>query len=176
MSVQYFKVHIDNLREKREQTKPGKVALKFLWLLCTGGRLCILYMSVYVCAINSTYLVQLKEFQRWKNLASTPYAVISKCILLQYNTQYTDEVLLIPSLFPARNAVVVMIGALVGYTLTTQAWFTDQLSLITTDRFSLPVPQPPNVTLHSVQVYMYVHIICTHIYTLHTHTHTPKRT
>ena len=53
---------------------------------------------------------------------------------------------------PARNAVVVMIGALVGYTLTTQAWFSGQLTLIPTERFPLPQPQPPNVTLHSVKV------------------------
>ena len=57
-----------------------------------------------------------------------------------------------PLSYPARNAVVVMTGALVGYTLTTQAWFSGQLTLISTERFPLPHPQPPNVTLHSVKV------------------------
>jgi sodium-independent sulfate anion transporter 11 len=84
--LKYFKVHIEHLRKTQDQTSTGRVALRFLWLVCT-----------------------------------------------------------------ARNAVVVMIGALVGYTLTTQAWFSGQLTLISTERFPLPQPQPPNVTLHSVK-------------------------
>jgi sodium-independent sulfate anion transporter 11 len=51
----------------------------------------------------------------------------------------------------ARNAVVVMIGALVGYTLTTQSWFDGQLSLILDEEFSLPQPQPPNITTQSIK-------------------------
>ena len=34
--VQYFKVHVEHLRESRKQTRAGEVALKFLWLMCTG--------------------------------------------------------------------------------------------------------------------------------------------
>lgn len=57
-------------------------------------------------------------------------------------------------LLVARNAVVVMIGALVGYTLTTQVWFNGQLSLISTEQFSLPHPQPPNITVNTIKVRM----------------------
>ena len=61
---------------------------------------------------------------------------------------------LLPSLSPcpARNAVVVLIGALVGYTLTTQVWFDHQVSLISTETFSLPPLRPPNVTIQSLKV------------------------
>ena len=46
----------------------------------------------------------------------------------------------------ARNALVVFVAALIGYCLTLQPWFDDQITLINYDQGTLPEVWVPNPT------------------------------
>ena len=50
------------------------------------------------------------------------------------------------TLFPARNALVVFVAALIAYCLTLQSWFDTQISLIDYNNGALPPLQVPDPT------------------------------
>lgn len=61
------------------------------------------------------------------------------------------DILLIISLhLPARNAVVVLVASLVGYSLKAQgAWFHGQITLVDYQTSSFPGVRPPDLTLEN---------------------------
>ena len=65
------------------------------------------------------------------------------------------------SLHTARNALVVFVAAMLGYCLTLQPWFNDQISLIDYKNGKLPPIQVPDPTsdVCSVSASITIHIV-----------------
>ena len=60
----------------------------------------------------------------------------------------------------ARNAVVVLIAAVIGYTLSIQPWFSDQVTLIQYNESIMPDFEVPDLTIQTCQVCVYIYSSC----------------
>ena len=59
----------------------------------------------------------------------------------------------------ARNAVVVLIAAVIGYTLSIQPWFSNQITLIQYNESIMPDFEVPDLSIETCQVCVYIVLI-----------------
>ena len=57
----------------------------------------------------------------------------------------------------ARNAVVVLIAAVIGYTLSIQPWFSNQITLIQYNESIMPDFEVPDLSIETCQVCVYMY-------------------